>query len=143
MHSGTRLSNDMVINLAENRVLASVFVNLFKSGLDELVKGLMTWERPDAMFDGAILKRLVEYLLPVDNGHKKLSVRLVSEVIVAKAQKKWKWMMMVTKMTFLMVLIFQSLLLGGITKHLGAHCLSKKLLCPFWTPAFVLRNFQS
>ncbi|KAH9484476.1 RNA-dependent RNA polymerase 1 [Psilocybe cubensis] len=50
MRSGIRLSNDVVINLAENGVPDQIFVDLFKTTLEELVTGLTTWDGPDAMF---------------------------------------------------------------------------------------------
>ncbi|KAG5653736.1 hypothetical protein H0H81_010993 [Sphagnurus paluster] len=51
MRSPGRVSAETIINLAENGVPHSVFVQLMQSNLAELVEGLTTWEGPDAMYN--------------------------------------------------------------------------------------------
>ena len=50
MRTPGRLSAETIINLAENRVPPSVFVDLLKFQVREVVEGLTTWEGPDAMY---------------------------------------------------------------------------------------------
>ncbi|KAF8969583.1 RNA dependent RNA polymerase-domain-containing protein [Flammula alnicola] len=51
MRSPSRISSEIIINLAENGVPHSVFVDLLKTSIQELVRGLTTWDGPDAMFN--------------------------------------------------------------------------------------------
>lgn len=44
-----RLSVETIINLSENGVPKSVFLNLLHQGLEELVEPLLEWDGPDAM----------------------------------------------------------------------------------------------
>lgn len=47
----SRISSEIIINLAENGVKTSVFVNLLKTSINEVIHGLTTWEGHDAMFN--------------------------------------------------------------------------------------------
>ncbi|KAH8114962.1 RNA dependent RNA polymerase-domain-containing protein [Phellopilus nigrolimitatus] len=49
MKTPARLSAETIINLAENGVKASSFVKLMHDGLEELVRGLTTWDGQNAM----------------------------------------------------------------------------------------------
>ena len=51
MTTNCSISNDIVINLAENGVPHNVFVQLLRTSLAELVLGLTTWEGPGAMLE--------------------------------------------------------------------------------------------
>jgi len=51
MRSPVRLSTDIILNLAENGVPHKEFVHLLQASIQELVKGLTTWEGPDAMLN--------------------------------------------------------------------------------------------
>lgn len=50
MPSPSRISSEVIINLAENGVPHNVFVELLQTTIREMVKGLTTWDGPDAMF---------------------------------------------------------------------------------------------
>lgn len=50
MRSPARLSAEVIINLAENKVPHPPFLELLRRGLQEIVSGLTTWEGKDAMF---------------------------------------------------------------------------------------------
>jgi hypothetical protein len=50
MSSPARLTYETIINLAENGVPASIFADLFKTGIRKIVTDLTTWEGPDAMY---------------------------------------------------------------------------------------------
>jgi RNA-dependent RNA polymerase len=50
IRSPSRLSHEVLVNLAENGVPHSVFARLFTAGLDELVAGLMAWDDPMALW---------------------------------------------------------------------------------------------
>ncbi|KAF5331032.1 hypothetical protein D9619_005263 [Psilocybe cf. subviscida] len=47
----SRISSEIIINLAENGVKTSVFVDLLKASINETVQGLTTWEGHDTMFN--------------------------------------------------------------------------------------------
>ena len=49
--SPTRLSTEVIINLAENGVPHDPFVRLLKDSIRDIVTGLTTWDGPDAMFN--------------------------------------------------------------------------------------------
>jgi RNA-dependent RNA polymerase len=49
MTSPSRISSEVIINLAENGVPHNVFVELLQTSIREMVKGLTTWDGPDAM----------------------------------------------------------------------------------------------
>ena len=51
LRSPTRISSEVIINLAENGVPHGIFVELLRNGLQEQVEGLTTWDGPEAMFD--------------------------------------------------------------------------------------------
>jgi hypothetical protein len=51
MSSPSRVSTEVIINLAENSVPHNVFVELLQTSIREMVKGLTTWDGPDAMFN--------------------------------------------------------------------------------------------
>lgn len=51
LQSPIRISPEVIINLAENGVPHSVFVELLRNSLREEVEGLTTWDGKDAMFD--------------------------------------------------------------------------------------------
>jgi len=51
MSTPSRISAEIIINLAENGVPRDVFVELLKTSIREMVKGLTTWDGPDAMFN--------------------------------------------------------------------------------------------
>jgi hypothetical protein len=51
MSTPSQISAEIIINLAENGVPHSVFVQLLKISIREMVKGLTTWDGPDAMLN--------------------------------------------------------------------------------------------
>ena len=51
MRTPARISPETIVNLAENGVPHSVFVNLMKAGVTEIITGLTTWDGPDAMYN--------------------------------------------------------------------------------------------
>ena len=51
MKNPTRLSAEVIINLAENGVPHKNFAELFRDGLEEHIAGLTKWDGPNAMLD--------------------------------------------------------------------------------------------
>lgn len=51
MKSPSRISPETIINLAENGVPHRVFIDLMKASVATIIKGLTTWDTPDAMYD--------------------------------------------------------------------------------------------
>jgi len=51
MSSPSRISSEVIINLAENGVKHEVFEELLRTTIREMVKGLTTWDGHDAMFN--------------------------------------------------------------------------------------------
>lgn len=46
----SKISSEIIVNLAENGVPHKVFVDLLKTTIREIVEGLTTWKGPDAMY---------------------------------------------------------------------------------------------
>src|SRR6266545_6560961 len=50
LRTPAQLSTEVIINLAENCVPPDIFVRLLVDSIRTTIKGLTTWESPDAMF---------------------------------------------------------------------------------------------
>ena len=51
LSSPSKISSEIIINLADNGVPRSVFANLLKTSIQDMFEALTTWQGPDAMFN--------------------------------------------------------------------------------------------